>query len=70
MYVYSTSENSAELQKGDVIIAIDDVEIKTMDELNEQKNQHKAGETVKPRISRNGQSMEVQVTLQERKPET
>ena len=70
VYVYSTSENSADLQKGDVITAIDGVEIKTMDELNEQKNQHKAGETVTLRISRNGQSMEVQVTLQESKPET
>ena len=66
VYVYSVSENSASpLQQGDIITAIDGTEITTMEELNEQKNLHKAGETVTLRISRNGESMVVPVTLQE-----
>ena len=70
VYVYSVAENNkVDLQKGDVITAIDGVEIKTMDELNEQKNKHKAGETVTLRVSRNGQTIEVQVTLQETRQE-
>ena len=48
-----------------MITAIDGAEILTMEELNERKNLHKAGETVTLRISRNGESMDVQVTLQE-----
>ncbi len=40
-----------------------------MDELNEQKNLYKAGETVTLRISRSGESMDVQVTLQESRKE-
>ena len=70
VYVYSVSENSASpLQQGDIITAIDGTEITTMEELNEQKNLHKAGETVTLRISRNGESMEVPVTLQESRQE-
>lgn len=70
VYVYSVSENSASgLQQGDIITAIDSTEITTMEELNEQKNLHKAGETVTLRIIRNGESTEVQVTLQESRPE-
>ena len=70
VYVYSASDNStADLQKGDVITAIDGVEITSMDELNEQKNKHKAGESVTLTICRNGENMQVQVTLLESKPE-
>ncbi len=70
VYVYSTSDNSASgLQQGDIITAIDGTEITTMEELNVQKNLHKAGETVTLRISRNGESMDVQVTLQESRQE-
>ena len=70
VYVYSTSENAGNgLQQGDVITAIDGAEITTMEELNERKNLHKAGETVTLRVSRGGESMDVQVTLQESRPE-
>ncbi|MCR4758955.1 MAG: trypsin-like peptidase domain-containing protein [Oscillospiraceae bacterium] len=66
VYVYSAPENGeSDLQQGDVITAIDGAEILTMEELNERKNLHKSGETVTLRISRNGESMDVQVTLQE-----
>ncbi len=70
VYVYSVSESSGNaLQQGDVITAIDGVTITTMEELNAQKNLHKAGETVTLRVSRGGESMDVQVTLQESRPE-
>ena len=73
VYVYSVGEGSAAeqagIRQGDIITAVDGVQIKTMDELNEQKNKHKAGESVTLSISRSGESEEVQVTLQEVKSE-
>lgn len=68
VYVYSAENSSADLQEGDVITAIDGTEITTMDELNAQKNLHKAGDTVTLRITRSGRSMEIPVTLQESRP--
>ena len=69
VYVYSSDNSTADLQEGDIITAIDGTEITTMDELTEQKNLHKAGDTVTLRISRNGESMDMQITLQESRPE-
>ena len=69
VYVYSVSEASATgLQQGDVITAVNGTAITTMEELTEQKNLYKAGETVTLRISRGGESMDVQITLQESRP--
>ena len=74
VYVYSVTEGSAAalagLQQGDIITAIDGVETATMEELNEQKNQHNAGETVTLRISRSGETLNIQVTLQESQQES
>jgi serine protease Do len=73
VYVYGVSEGSAAaqagLQQGDIITAIDGVEITTMEELNEQKNQHKAGETGTLRVNRSGETRDVQMTLQEAQQE-
>ncbi len=73
VYVYGVAENSAAakagLQQGDIITAIDGVEITTMEELSEQKNKHQAGDTVTLRISRSDETMDVQMTLQEVKQE-
>ena len=73
VYVYGVAENSAAakagLQQGDIITAIDGAEITTMEELSEQKNKHQAGDTVTLRISRSGETMDVQMTLQEVKQE-
>ena len=68
VYVYSADGASA-LQKGDIITAIDGTAITTMEELNEQKNQHQAGDTVTLTVTRSGESMDVQITLQESRPE-
>lgn len=70
VYVYSVSENVASgLQKDDVITGINGTAITTMEELSEQKNLYKAGDTVTLQINRNGESIDVQITLQESRPE-
>lgn len=69
VYVVSVDEYSAAekagLKIGDVIIGIDDKEISTMSELNEIKNTHSIGDTVKLKINRNGQEKEISLTLGE-----
>jgi serine protease Do len=69
VYVKSVEEFSAAekagLKTGDVIIAADGKEIKTMDELNEIKNSHQIGDTMKIKINRDGKESEVEVTLGE-----
>ena len=69
VYVVSVDEYSAAekagLKIGDVIIGIDDKEISTMSELNEIKNTHSIGYTVKLKINRNGQEKEISLTLGE-----
>lgn len=69
VYVLSVEEFSAAekagIKIGDVIVAIDGKEIKTMDELNEVKNSHSIGDEVTLKINRNGNEKELKVTLQE-----
>lgn len=61
---FSPAEKSG-LQAGDVIIKADDKDITTMDELNEIKNSHKIGDTMKLKINRSGEEKEMTVTLEE-----
>ena len=69
VYVVSIDEYSAAekagIKTGDVIIGIDDKSISTMDELNEIKNTHSVGDTVKLKINRDGQEKEISLTLGE-----
>ena len=69
VYVTTVSEGSAAekagLQKGDIITAIDDKEIKTVEELNAQKNKHSAGDIVELTFIRDGEEETVKVTLDE-----
>ena len=69
VYVTSVTEGSAAdkagLQSGDVIIAVDGVTVATSEELNAQKNLHSAGEQIELTFVRNGQDMNVTVTLDE-----
>ena len=69
IYVTTVEEFSAAekagLKIGDVILTIDGKEVKTMDELNEVKNKHAIGDTIKVKYSRNGEEKEVDLTLQE-----
>jgi len=57
--------SKANIKLGDVIIGIDDKPITTMAELNKIKETHKAGETVKLGIYRDGKNIDVDVTLNE-----
>ena len=50
---------------GDVIIQIDGKDVKNMDELNEIKFQHNIGDTITLKIIRDGQEMELSLTLAE-----
>ena len=67
--VRAVSEGSAAeqagIRPGDVIIAIQDEAITTMDELNKVKNQYKAGDTITLKICRNNEDMDVTLTLQD-----
>ena len=69
IYVYSVEEYStaekAGIKIGDIIVSIDGTAVKTMDELNEQKNKHAIGETVKLTVYRDGKNIDVNVTLGE-----
>ena len=72
VYVRAVEEGSAAdlagIKVGDVIIAIDDEAITNYEELNSEKNKHKAGETITLTITRNGEDMEVPLVLQEKVP--
>jgi len=61
---FSAAEKAG-LKIGDVIIAADGIEIKTMDELNTIKNKHKVGDKMTLKVNREGKEIEITLTLQE-----
>lgn len=69
VYIQSITEFSAAekagLRPGDVIIQCDGQTIETVDELNEIRDQHQVGDTLGLTVVRDGQRMDVSVTLQE-----
>ena len=69
IYVKSVEDfSSAEkggLKAGDVILEADGKSIKSMDELNEIKNSHQIGDTMKLKVNRNGSEKEITLTLGE-----
>ena len=69
VYVVSIEEFSAAekagLKIGDVIIEADGAKVTTMDELNEIKNKHSIGDTMKLKIYRNGSEKDIELVLQE-----
>lgn len=73
VYVVSVSEGSgaekAGILQGDVIVKADGKAVTNMDELNEVRDTHKAGESIKLDIVRSGKNMTVNVTLGEEKPQ-
>lgn len=68
-YIISVTENGAADQAGlrpaDVITGIQGETIATTDELNNIKNQYNAGDTVTLTVVRNGETMDVDVVLEE-----
>lgn len=69
IYVVSVEEfSSAEkagVRAGDIIVEADGTSITTMDELNKIKNSHSIGDTMKIKVNRSGNEMELTLTLQE-----
>lgn len=69
VYVRMVAEGGAAeqagIKEGDIIIGINDEAITTVDELNNIKNQFKAGDTVTLKIYRNGQDIDISIVLQD-----
>lgn len=69
VYVEGVEENSpaakAGIQKTDIITKIEGTDVKTVSELNKIKYNYNIGDTITLTLVRNGQSMDVQVTLVE-----
>lgn len=69
LFISSVEENSgaeeAGLQVGDMILEVDDREVSTSSEINEIRDEKKPGDTLKFKISRQGQTIDVNVTLKE-----
>ena len=53
------------IQAGDVITALNGTEIKTISELNNQRDNYKAGDTVTLTVYRNGKTLDIDVVLGE-----
>ena len=60
-----SSAETAGLKAGDVITAINNKEVKTMDELNNIKNTFSVGDTVTLHVFRNGSYQDISITLGE-----
>ena len=58
-----SSAEKAGIKAGDVIVSFDGKDIKTIKELNDQKNTHKVGDQVKVKIIRDNQTLEIDLTL-------
>ena len=58
--------SSSDLKTGDVITAIDGIEVKTMDELNEIKNKKNIGDEVTLDVYRNGETKQIKIKLGEK----
>ena len=61
---FSAAEKAG-VKQGDVIIEADGTKITTMDELNEIKNSHQIGDSMKIKVNRNGKEETLTLTLQE-----
>lgn len=60
-----SAAQKADLRIGDVIIKADGKDVKTMNELNEIKNNHKIGEEMTLVVNRSGEEKEIKITLAE-----
>ncbi len=73
VYVYSVTPDSAAekagLRQGDIITGIQGQTVKSTDELNEIKDEYNAGDTITLTVVRSGETIEVQVVLQEVQPQ-
>lgn len=77
LFISQVDKNSgaekAGLKEGDMILAIEGQEVSSTEEINKIRDTKKPGDTLKFKVSRNGENIEVDVTLQENtsdKPKT
>ena len=61
---FSAAQKSG-IKAGDVITEVDGKKVGSVDDINEIKNAHKIGDTIKVKIYRNGEYKEIEVTLEE-----
>ncbi|MBO5478464.1 MAG: trypsin-like peptidase domain-containing protein [Clostridia bacterium] len=61
---FSAAEKAG-VKIGDVIVAADGKEIKTMEELNDIKNSHKIGDQMTLKVNREGKEIDITLTLME-----
>lgn len=61
---FSAAEKAG-VKVGDVIIGVDGKAVTSMDELNNIKNTHNIGDELTLRINRNGQEIDIKITLAE-----
>ncbi len=66
---YSAAEKAG-IKTGDVITEVDGVKVETIDELNAEKEKHKAGDSVTLTVLRGSDTLKIKLTLQEDKPAT
>jgi len=66
--VDGSAAEKAGVRTGDVIQACEGQEVKTIDEINKIRDAHSVGDTITIKVDRNGQTLELYVTLQEEKP--
>lgn len=60
-----TAAQKAGLKVGDVITEVEGEEIETVDDIDEIKEKHKVGDTIKLKVYRNKSYMDIEVTLEE-----
>ena len=69
IYVENIGDDSnakdSDLQKGDIITAINGTDVSTMDELNDIKNKLSIGDTVTLKVFRNGEYLDIDIKLAE-----
>ncbi|MBR7165427.1 MAG: PDZ domain-containing protein, partial [Clostridia bacterium] len=61
--------NRAGIKVGDIITKLDDTKIETANQLINAKNRHKAGDTVKLEVYRGGETLTLEITLDEYTPD-
>lgn len=71
IYILEVSAESgaskAGIQKGDILVAMDGKDVKTMKDVDAVKKLHKAGDTVNVKVVRNGATLNLQLTFAEEK---
>lgn len=72
VYVKSVVEGGAAdkggMKPGDVILKFNGTEVKSIDEINELRDDCKVGDTVEVTVSRNGEKKKLKIVLQEERP--